>query len=250
MPQQSLTGERLQTELLHAQKMEALGQLISGVAHELNNPLAAIIAFSQLIRSDERLPADLVHDADLLVQEAERTRRIVQNLLEFARQRTPDRRPTQLHQLVERTIELNTYALRAGRIDVDMQLPGDLPLVLVDADQIQQVLLNLTLNAIQAIRASKPSGTITVSARVAPHAGPDGESRVRLTVEDDGPGIKESVRGRIFEPFFTTKEDGERTGLGLSVSHEIMAAHDGNLWFEPGADRGAAFLVDLPVAPK
>ncbi len=137
--------ERMQTELLHAQKMEALGQLISGVAHELNNPLSAIIAFSQLLRSDERLPADLVHDADLLVQEADRTRRIVQNLLDFARQRTPDRQPTQLAPLLERTLELNAYALRAGRIEVRLLLPTDLPPVLIDSDQIQQVLLNLTL---------------------------------------------------------------------------------------------------------
>jgi PAS domain S-box-containing protein len=233
--------ERMQTELLHAQKMEALGQLISGVAHELNNPLSAIIAFSQLLRSDERLPADLAHDADLLVQEADRTRRIVQNLLDFARQRTPNRQPTQLAPLLERTLELNAYALRAGRIETRLLLPTDLPPVLVDADQIQQVLLNLTLNAIQAIRSAKPSGTITASARV--EEGPV----VRLKVEDDGPGVDESVRPRLFEPFFTTKDVGQGTGLGLSVSYGIVAAHGGRLWFEPAADGGAAFLVDLPV---
>ena len=232
--------ERMQTELLHAQKMEALGQLISGVAHELNNPLSAIIAFSQLLRSDERMPADLAHDADLLVQEADRTRRIVQNLLDFARQRTPNRQPTQLAPLLERTLELNAYALRAGRIETRLLLPTDLPSVMIDADQIQQVLLNLTLNAIQAIRSAKPSGTITASAR---HE----SSVVRLRVEDDGPGVDEAVRPRLFEPFFTTKDVGQGTGLGLSVSYGIVAAHGGRLWFEPAAGGGAAFLMDLPA---
>jgi two-component system NtrC family sensor kinase len=232
--------------LLHAQKMETLGQLVTGVAHELNNPLAAIIAFAQLLRSDERLPADLAHDADLLVQEAERTRRIVANLLDFARQRTADPRPTQMANLFERTLELNAYELRAGRIEASVQIPDDLPLVLVDADQIQQVLLNLTLNAIQAIRAAGESGTITVSATTVP---PDEGAvpRVRLRVEDDGPGVDETVQARIFEPFFTTKDEGQGTGLGLSVSREIIEAHGGRLWFEPGTTGGAAFLFELPA---
>jgi PAS domain S-box-containing protein len=239
--------ERMQTELLHAQKMEALGQLISGVAHELNNPLSAIIAFSQLLRSDERMPEDLAHDADLLVQEADRTRRIVQNLLDFARQRQPDRQPRALGPILERTLELNAYALRAGRIEVRLLLPTDLPPVLIDPDQIQQVMLNLTLNAIQAIRSARPTGTITISARTEP-ATQERPAAVRLKVEDDGPGVEESVRPRLFEPFFTTKEVGQGTGLGLSVSYGIVSAHNGKLWFEPAAGGGAAFLVELPVA--
>lgn len=238
---------RMQAELLQAQKMEALGQLISGVAHELNNPLSAIIAFAQLLRTDERLPADLVHDADLLVQEADRTRRIVQNLLDFARQRTPDRQHAQLAPLLERTLELHAYALRAGRIEIRLLLPTDLPPVWVDAAQVQQVLLNLTLNAIQAIRAERPNGTITISARSdagSQFSGPV----VRLRVEDDGPGVAEDVRPHLFEPFFTTKDVGQGTGLGLSVSYGIVTTHGGRLWFEPSAAGGAAFIVELPTA--
>ena len=240
-------SERMQAELLQAQKMEALGQLISGVAHELNNPLSAIIAFAQLLRTDERLPPDLVRDADLLVQEADRTRRIVQNLLDFARQRTPDRQPTELGPLIERTLELHAYALRAGRIEIRLLLPTDLPTVWADAAQIQQVLLNLTLNAIQAIRGGQPNGTITISARS------DGRSEatapvVRLRVEDDGPGVAEKVRPHLFEPFFTTKEVGQGTGLGLSVSYGIVATHGGKLWFEPAAAGGAVFVLELPTS--
>ena len=256
VPQRTLTEgqlrdeneqERMQIELLHAQKMEALGQVISGVAHEINNPLSAIIAFSQLLRSDERLPPDMVHDADLLVQEANRTRRIVQNLLDFARQRTPDRQPNALAPILERTLELNAYALRAGRIEVRLLLPSDLPPVLIDADQIQQVMLNLTLNAIQAIRGSKPSGTITFTARSESAGDTDTGPRVRLSVEDDGPGVEKTIRPRLFEPFFTTKDVGQGTGLGLSVSYGIVAGHGGNLWFEPAAGGGAVFLLELPA---
>jgi len=239
--------EPMQAELLQAQKMEALGQLISGVAHELNNPLSAIIAFAQLLRTDERLPADLAHDADLLAQEADRTRRIVQNLLDFARQRTPDRQHTQLAPLIERTLELHAYALRAGRIEIRLLLPTDLPAVWVDTAQIQQVLLNLTLNAIQAIRAGRLSGTITISARSDAGSG-SSASVVRLRVEDDGPGVEESVRPRLFEPFFTTKQVGQGTGLGLSVSYGIVATHAGRLWFEPATNGGAAFILELPTS--
>ncbi|HUG47717.1 MAG TPA: PAS domain S-box protein [Candidatus Limnocylindria bacterium] len=237
--------ERMQAELLQAQKMEALGQLISGVAHELNNPLSAIVAFSQLLRSDERLPADLVRDADLLMQEADRTRRIVQNLLDFARQRPPERQPASLKTLVERTLELHSYALRAGSISVLQDIPDTLPPVDVDPGQIQQVLLNLTLNAIQAIRSAARGGTLSISAGV--ECDEAGQDRVRLTIADDGPGVSASVQPHLFEPFFTTKAIGEGTGLGLSVSYGIVAAHAGRLFHEAGEGGGATFILELPA---
>lgn len=236
--------ERMQGELLQAQKMEALGQLISGVAHELNNPLSAIVAFSQLLRADERLPADMARDADLLMQEADRTRRIVQNLLDFARQRRPERQPASLAALIERTLELHAYALGAGSIEVRRHIPADLPPVDVDPGQIQQVLLNLTLNAIQAIRASGERGTITIEAGSVVEDG--GRQLVRLAITDDGPGVAASSRPHLFEPFYTTKAVGQGTGLGLSVSYGIVAGHAGRLWYEPAPDGGARFLLELP----
>jgi PAS domain S-box-containing protein len=249
-----LTDEqRLHGELLQAQKMEAIGQLVSGVAHELNNPLSAIIAFSQLIRRDDRLPADLHHDAELLTQEADRTRSIVQNLLDFARQRPPARGAASVRQLVTRTLELQSYALGAGRVRVQLDIPDDIPAVDVDPGQVQQVLLNLTMNAIQAMRSREGEGHLVVTAESIP-ADPSSvveEEKappfVRLRLSDDGPGVPEAIRGRLFEPFFTTKEVGEGTGLGLSVSYGIVASHGGRLWYEPRPEGGSSFVLELPA---
>jgi len=238
--------DRLQSELIHAQKMEAIGQLVAGVAHELNNPLASIVAFSQLMRRDPRLPADLQDDADLLVAEADRTRRIVQNLLDFARQRRPERHPTHLRRLVESVLDLQSYSIAAGRIEVTVEIADSVPLVAVDRAQLQQVLLNLTLNAIQAIRSTGEPGSIRISA--SEEAGAEGATAVRLEVADSGPGVPPENRDRLFVPFFTTKEPGEGTGLGLPVSFGIVASHGGTLSFEPGpSGRGATFVVTLPV---
>jgi len=247
--------ERLTNELLQAQKMEAIGQLVSGVAHELNNPLAAIIAFSQLIRSDERLPEDMRHDAGLLVQESDRTRRIVQSLLDFARQRPPERRPTSISALVQSVLELQSYALSTNHIEVAVDIPATIPEIDLDRAQLQQVLLNLTINAIQAMRDVKRSGPshLWITAAL-PRPGRGAktdkplEERVRVTVRDDGPGVPESARARLFDPFFTTKQPGEGTGLGLSVSFGIVAAHGGRLWYEPGPKgAGSSFIIELPV---
>ncbi|HVA86447.1 MAG TPA: ATP-binding protein, partial [Candidatus Saccharimonadales bacterium] len=239
--------DRLQQELLQAQKMEAIGQLVSGVAHELNNPLAAIIAFSQLLRHDERLPDDMKHDADLLVQEADRTRRIVQNLLDFARQRPPERHSTAIRALVESVLAFHSYNMAAGRIAVELKIPDDLPPIDLDRAQLQQVLLNLTLNAIQAIQSSQPSGTIQITAEERRRE--DGTPCVRVSVTDDGPGVPRGIRSRVFLPFFTTKEPGQGTGLGLSVSFGIAAAHGGSLWLDESLDvRGARFVLELPVS--
>ena len=237
--------ERLQQELIQAQKMEAIGQLVSGVAHELNNPLAAILGFSQLIRVDERLPAEMRNNADLLVEEATRTRRIVQNLLDFARQRPPERYPTSIRSLIDAVLVLQSYSLGPGRIEVDIDIPPDLPPVELDRSQIQQVLVNLTQNAIHAIRASGESGRLRISAWVR-----DGDDppRVAVAVADDGVGVKPRDVGQLFVPFFTTKPPAEGTGLGLPVSLGIVASHGGDLCYEPGPEgRGAVFTFDLPV---
>ena len=236
--------ERLQAELIQAQKMEATGKLVSGVAHELNNPLASILGFSQLIRRDPSLPEDLRHNADLLVEEAGRTRRIVQNLLDFARQRPPERYPTPIPALIESVLSLQSYSLGKGGIDVETDVPDDLPHVELDRGQLQQVLVNLTHNAIYAIRQGGGRRLRISAAR----EGPDDAPRVRITVTDDGSGVAPEHVDHLFEAFFTTKPPSEGTGLGLPVSYGIVASHGGELRFGPSAmGQGAAFTFDLPV---
>jgi PAS domain S-box-containing protein len=236
--------ERLQAELIQAQKMEATGQLVSGVAHELNNPLAAILGFSQLIRRDPSLPEDLRHDADLLVEEATRTRRIVQNLLDFARQRPPERYPTAIPALIDSVLALQSYSLGKGGIEVELDVAPDLPLVELDRGQLQQVLVNLTHNAIYAIRHGGGSRVRLTAGREGPPEAP----RVRITIMDDGPGVAPEHVDHLFEAFFTTKPPSDGTGLGLPVSYGIIASHGGELRYGPSAlGRGAAFTFDLPV---
>jgi PAS domain S-box-containing protein len=235
---------QLQAELIAAQKMEAIGGLVAGVAHELNNPLAAIVAFSQLIRTDPELPTDLRTQAELLVQEANRTRVIVQNLLDFARQRPPERVETELRPLVDSILGLQSYVLHRNHLTVEVDIPDDLPPIHVDRSQLQQVLINLTVNSAQAIRDAGRPGSIRIEARSSSNAsGPT----VRISIVDDGPGIPSDIVDRLFLPFVTTKEPGAGTGLGLSVSFGIIAGHGGTLRYEPGPDGGASFVIELPV---
>jgi two-component system NtrC family sensor kinase len=241
--------DRFQQELLQAQKMEAIGLLVAGVAHELNNPLASIVAFSQLIRTDPQLPQGLHQQAELLIQEANRTRRIVQNLLDFARQRPPERVPTSIRDLVDGVLALQSYTFGPSRIEAKVEIPDDLPDVSLDRAQIQQVLINLTLNAAQAIEKQGARGSIAIRTQRATR--PDGEPIVRLSITDDGPGIPQALRSRLFVPFFSTKAPGEGTGLGLSVSFGIVAGHGGTLRHEPGPGGvGASFILELPIEPN
>jgi two-component system NtrC family sensor kinase len=240
--------DRLQGELLQAQKMEAIGLLVAGVAHELNNPLASILAFSQLIRTDRSLPPELRGQADMLIQEARRTHRIVKGLLDFARQRPPERLPTSLREIVDEVLSLQSYTFSPTRIEAIVEIPDDMPAIPLDRAQIEQVLVNLTLNAAQAILSQSERGTIRIAASA--HEAPDGTEIVRLSITDDGPGIPEDLRSRLFVPFFTTKSPGQGTGLGLSVSFGIVAGHGGMLRHEvtPG-QTGTTFVIELPVRP-
>jgi CheY-like chemotaxis protein len=237
----------MQAELVQAQKMEAIGLLVAGVAHELNNPLAAIVGFSHLLRTDPNLPPDLRHQSDLLVQEANRTQVIVQNLLDFARQRPPERVEAELRPLIDSVLGLQSYVLARNRMKVIVDLEPGLPPLSVDRSQLQQVLINLTVNATQAIRALDRAGTIRIQARTV--AGEGGRPTVRIEIADDGPGVPAAVVDRLFMPFVTTKEPGEGTGLGLSVSFGIVASHGGTLRHEPNRDGGATFIIELPVGP-
>lgn len=237
--------QRLQTELVQAQKMETVGILVSGVAHELNNPIASIIGLSTLIGRDPGLSTDLRESAGLLVDEAQRAGQIVRTFLDFVRSRPPERHPTALRPLLETIRELQSYSQKSG-VEWVIEVEPGLPRVEIDRSQIQQVMLNLTTNAIQAILADRPTGRLEVAAR----RGPPGAGRptVRITVTDDGPGVAADDRSKLFVPFFTTKAPGQGTGLGLPVSFDIVRRHDGTLTYEPAPDgRGARFIVELPI---
>jgi PAS domain S-box-containing protein len=237
-----VTGQRMvQSKLLQTEKMAGLGQLVSGIAHELNNPLTSIIGYSQLLLG-RRLTAPQEADGRLIHQEAERAARIVKNLLLFAREARPERRPVNLNEIVERTLALRNYELRVENIELSQDLAQDLPPVVADAAQLQQVLLNLLVNAEQAIRQGSGEGSIRVRTRKTPRG------RVSFEIIDSGPGIPQEIIPRIFDPFFSTKPSGAGTGLGLSITCRIMKEHGGDISVQSQLGHGAKFIVELPAA--
>jgi PAS domain S-box-containing protein len=239
-----VTGQRMvQSKLLQTEKMAGLGQLVSGIAHELNNPLTSIIGYSQLLLG-RRLTAPQEADGRLIHQEAERAARIVKNLLLFAREARPERRPVNLNEVVERTLALRNYELRVENIELSQDLAQDLPMVVADGAQLQQVLLNLLVNAEQAIRQGSGEGSIRVRTRKTPRG------RVSFEILDSGPGIPQEIIPRIFDPFFSTKPSGAGTGLGLSITCGIVKEHGGDITVQSQLGHGAKFIVELPAAAQ
>jgi two-component system NtrC family sensor kinase len=235
----------LQEQLIQSEKMSAIGQLVSGVAHELNNPLAGISAFAQLLLAEKRFPPDQRTAAETIYSEARRASRIVQNLLTFARQHKAEKGPAAMNQVLDDTLELRGYELRVRGIDVRREYDEALPDTMGDAHQLQQVFLNLITNAEQAMeRAEGRHHRLTVRTRRAGDA-------IRIEIEDTGGGVPANLLERIFNPFFTTKPTGHGTGLGLSISLGIVREHEGRIWAENTAQGGARFVVELPViAPR
>jgi signal transduction histidine kinase/CheY-like chemotaxis protein len=235
---------QLEAKLLQTDKMAALGHLVSGIAHELNNPLTAILGYAQLLLGHGLAPAQR-SEADKVYQEAERARRIVKNLLYFARENKTERTRVDLNEIVERTLALRSYELKVENIFVECDLDRSLPMTLADPYQLQQVVLNLVVNAEQALLEARGQGNVRI--RTSHSTGPDGP-RIFLEVSDDGPGILPANASRVFDPFFTTKPPGVGTGLGLSIVYGIVQQHDGEVTFENQPDSsGARFIVELPV---
>jgi two-component system NtrC family sensor kinase len=228
---------RTQEQLLHSEKMAAVGQLISGVAHELNNPLTAILGYSQLLTSSGQLGPLGIEYSDKLYKQAQRTHRIVQNLLSFARQHKPERMPVQLNQILEDTLALRDYDLRVSNVRIHLNFAEDLPLTAADPHQLQQVFLNMVNNAVDAILERSPDGDLWVRT---------GRNGGNLFVEfvDSGPGVQDA--SRVFDPFYTTKPVGKGTGLGLSICYGIVTEHGGTIRVRNVPTRGASFTVELP----
>ncbi len=232
--------ERAQARLVQSEKLAALGELVAGVAHELNNPLTSVLGYAQLLEAGELEGEDARRALEIILQEADRARRIVQNLLTFARQRAHERGPVDVNAAIEQTVALRRYELERAGITFVLDLAADLPVVEGDLFQLQQVFLNLINNAAQAMAGG--GGRIEIrTARVG--------DRVRIEVADTGPGIPPEHLHRIFDPFFTTKEVGQGTGLGLSISYGIVRDHGGEIYAENRPEGGARFTIELPAAP-
>jgi PAS domain S-box-containing protein len=235
---------RAQEQLLQSEKMAAVGQLISGVAHELNNPLTAILGYGQLLAGSEHVTPRGSEYVEKIYRQAQRTHRIVQNLLSFARQRKPERLPVRLNQILEDTLALREYDLKLNNIRIHRSLDSDLPFTAGDAHQLQQVFLNVLNNAVDAILEQNGAGPRNIWVRTS-------ESDGRLMAEfiDSGAGVRDPIR--VFDPFYTTKPVGKGTGLGLSICYGIVKEHGGEVTVHnsPVAGQGAAFRIWLPLLP-
>ena len=234
--------KRLEEQLIQAEKLAAMGQMLAGVAHELNNPLTAILGVTELLRERQGEDDSTKRQLELTHRQARRAARIVQNLLEFSRPASPQKKPLDLSNLLERTLQLHEHSLRRNNVEVDFHLQPDLPGVIGDANQLIQVFLNLITNAEQAIREVRDAGRIQI------RAGRNG-NQLAITVQDDGVGIRPESLPRIFDPFYTTKRPGGGTGLGLSICMSIIREHGGNIEAEILHAGGSAFTIYLPIAP-
>ncbi|MDQ6885723.1 MAG: ATP-binding protein [Gemmatimonadota bacterium] len=236
-----ITGEReMRARLAETERLAAVGELVAGVAHEVNNPLSTISAFAQLLLKEEGFSEDQRESLSVIQGETIRASQVLRDLLTFARRSEGGRQPVQINELVERSLRLRSYEMTKNGVRTELSLQPSLPSVIADGRQLQQVVLNLVSNAVQAMA---PSGGGTLSIRSAV----DGD-RVVLEVRDSGPGVPDSARDHIFEPFFTTKPDG--TGLGLSVSYGIVTAHGGDISIADTSTLGTTFRIELPMSDQ
>jgi PAS domain S-box-containing protein len=234
--------KRLEKQMRQIEKLSALGQLIAGVAHELNNPLAVIMGYAQLLARQRE--ADGIHkpagEIEKILHESERAAKIVRNLLTFARSREPQMRPTDLNAIISNVLDTREQTFRDNRISVQGALAPTLPRTMADSGQLEQVLSNLVNNAIHALGDQSGTRNLTVTTGVV-------GTNIRISIADTGPGIPPELVERIFDPFFTTKAPGKGTGLGLSICHTILEEHRGRIWVDSQFGQGATFSIELPV---
>jgi PAS domain S-box-containing protein len=232
----------LQAKLAHSEQMATIGRLVSGVAHEVNNPLAAILGFTDLLLENPEVPASAREDLQVILQETQRTKVLVQDLLSFARQRPVQRELVQINSVLRQTIKLRSYDFASHGVEVLEDFQDALAPALGDSQQLQQVFLNIVNNAYDAVREAGQRGLITIRTR-------RHEDSIEIAVSDNGTGITDPQR--IFDPFYTTKQAGKGTGLGLSICYGIVRAHGGEIqcWNNEGAP-GSTFLVRIPIATE
>jgi PAS domain S-box-containing protein len=231
--------KRGEEQLVVTDRLASIGELVAGIAHELNNPLTSVIGFSQLLM-DKDDPSDVKEDLKIICSEAQRAAGVVKNLLTFARKHPPVKQPVNINDIVEKVLELRAYEQKVNNIQVNTDLTPDLPEIMADYFQLQQVFLNIVINAEHFMIEAHNGGTLTIITGSA-------DNTIRVIFNDDGPGISKETLGHLFDPFFTTKEVGKGTGLGLSICHGIMIEHGGRIYAESELGKGATFVVELPI---
>jgi len=234
---------KMEQQLLIASKLASIGELAAGVAHEINNPLTAITGFAQLLMAEAALPEQVKKDLEKIYSQSQRAAKIVQNLLTFSRNYSLEKKIINVNDVILKTLDMRSYEHKVNNIDVITELMPGLPGISADENQIQQVILNIIVNAEQSIIAKNRTGIIKITTVIA-------DSKIRIMIADNGSGIAEGLVDRIFDPFFTTKDVGSGTGLGLSVCHGIITKHGGTLNAESVEGSGATFIIQLPVASE
>ncbi|OGS12802.1 MAG: hypothetical protein A2234_05855 [Elusimicrobia bacterium RIFOXYA2_FULL_58_8] len=233
--------EKSQESLVQASKMAAIGQMVSGVAHELNNPLAGIMGYAQVMLQDDGLSARQREDLGVIVSQSGRAKEIIQTLLQFSRKSGSKTEVVRLPELIEGALKLMNYEFSSSGIKLEQDIPRVLPQISADPSQLQQVFLNIAANARDAMTPG--GGTLRITAAVK-------DGRIALKFSDTGPGISKDNLDRIFDPFFTTKPSGKGTGLGLSISYEIVKNHKGRLVVESEPGKGSVFIIELPAGKE
>ncbi len=240
----NMTEQRaIEAQLIQSDKLAALGEMIAGVAHEINNPLTTVMGQAELLGLSKDL-TKAQKSSKLILHEAHRAARIVKNLLIFSRAHQPEKVPVLINELIDQTLELWNYQIKVNNIVIEKHYSTDTPSILVDYYQIQQVIFNLIQNSQQAIATEKKQGVIRIETEVL------NDRFVRIIFEDNGPGIEAENLKKIFNPFFTTKSVGKGTGLGLSITYGIITAHGGNISCQSEPGKGTSFIVDLPIEPE
>jgi PAS domain S-box-containing protein len=234
--------KRMEEQLIVTDRLASIGELSSGIAHELNNPLTSVIGFSQLLMEGD-VPDNIRENLATIYAEAQRAAIIVKNLLTFARKHAPVKQLSQVNVVIEDVLKLRSYEEKVNNIEVEKHLAANLPEIMMDAFQMQQVFLNIIVNAEFAMLEAHQRGRLVIATEAS-------DGVVKISFTDDGPGISRENMKRIFDPFFTTKEVGKGTGLGLSICHGIVTEHGGQIYARSEPGQGATFIVELPLDQK
>ena len=234
--------KQLQQELIAASRLATVGEMAAGIAHEINNPLTGVVGFSDLLMKKD-IPEDIRKDVEIIYDGAQRVAGITSRMLAYARQSKPERTTVDINDIIKTTLAMRAYEMESGNIKVTPQLDPDLPTTIADAGQLQQVFLNIILNAETEMINAHGRGTLSIKTERIDNA-------IRVSFKDDGPGIPNKNLDRIFNPFFTTREVGKGAGLGLSVSHGMVSQQGGKIYAKSRLGRGATFFVELPIITK